>query len=57
MPNPAESFCEDISQLVVSANVIDIDHSILNALSNVVIASINVFTPIVVHWVLAQLYG
>ena len=48
-PDSIESLHQNISQLSVCSNFIHIDHTILNAFTNVMKVSINVFAPLVKH--------
>ena len=44
---------EDVRELLVNANVIDIDLALFNALTNVVVLDVDVFTAVVMNRVLA----
>ena len=53
-PHPSQSLGEYISELVFSPDMIYLHLALLNALTNKMELSINVFASIMMHWILTQ---
>ena len=51
--DPPKRLCQDVCKLPVSADMIHLCNSIRHTLPDVMVASVNVFTPFMVYWIFA----
>ena len=51
----AQRLGQNVSRLSIGAHMINVHLAVLNALTNEMKASVDVLTPLVMHWILAEL--